>query len=84
MDLEMTVDLLMHALDKELESAAWDIWISKVPSMSKDNVIDFEPFFEKLKKSSKKQKPVEKTYEEIEIEMEKVVSAYEKKVKNGF
>lgn len=61
------------------DNAAWDQWVSIYPNMNEENFIPFGKF------KDKQQEPsgitTDKTLEEIEEEMLKVVAAYENGVK---
>ena len=42
------VKAIVQAVKEEEERKAWDMWISKLPNMTKDNFINFTDFHDKL------------------------------------
>jgi hypothetical protein len=67
----------MDAQDNDEEKRIWQLWASVYPYMSKENFVDYSEFKNKhLRKDYS-----EKSYEEIEAEMNKVIEAYERQVK---
>lgn len=77
MELDLTVDLILHAIKKENENKAWQMWIAKYQHMKEENFVPFSEFY----KEAIKPKPQKKNDEEVESELLKVVRAYEKAVK---
>jgi hypothetical protein len=75
--IERLWKLLIDACDTEEEKRLWDIYVSVYPYMDKEKFIDFSEFKEKHLKSNYS----EKSYEEIEAEMNKVIEVYERQVK---
>lgn len=79
MNLDFSIDLIIYALEKEQEKIAWDLWITLYPKMltGKLEFVSFEEFKNKLYKKNY----TNKSYQEIEEEMDKVIKAYERQVK---
>lgn len=77
LEFDFTIDLINYAFEKDLENTAWELWISKFPLMDKENFISFEDF----KNTLFKKKYTNKSYDDIEKEMENVIKAYERQVK---
>lgn len=77
LDLEISLDLLTFAINKEKEDTAWERWIAIYPYMEMKR-LEFMSF-EKYKKElfEKKPKVSKKTIEDIEEEMTKVIATYE-------
>lgn len=67
--------MIIHALEKETERAAWDIWIAQYPYFSEETFVPFAEFVEKQKQPTNIK--TFKTDEEIMEEMLKVVENYE-------
>lgn len=78
--ISVFIDYLMHALEKEREQAAWDLWSRLYPHMIEKTIKykDFSEFKRELFKP--KIKPTNKTAEEIEAEMMRVIDSYEQKL----
>lgn len=73
----MSVEYITHALEKEREAAAWDLWRELYPYMYTKSIEfkDFGTFKAEVFKS--KTKPSNKSPEEIRAEMLRVIAAYE-------
>jgi len=69
MGLEFDMDLLWHALEREKQDAAWDLWRSFYKDMTEDTFISFGDFMGKLYGRSKPMK----SKEEIESEFSGIV-----------
>lgn len=56
MDLpsETLVDLLAHAVDKELEDKLWQKWLAELPNMDEKTFIPFEEYKRRTFTSKKK------------------------------
>lgn len=67
--------MLNFALEKELEGAAWDIWIVTYPNFTEENFISFEDFKNSI---TKKNNEVFKSDSEIRAEMMKLMEITEK------
>jgi hypothetical protein len=61
LDYEYGMDLCTQAMEKEREQKAWEIWLSKYPSMDKDTFISFEDYY----KGTKTEKQVQPSEEDI-------------------
>ena len=80
-DLPLTVifDYINHALEKEKERKAWDLWTSLYPKMITGQ-IKFKSFTEfKNSLFSPIIRHTPKTTDEIEEEMSAIINNYEKK-----
>ncbi|MBN2796234.1 MAG: hypothetical protein JXR88_12560 [Clostridia bacterium] len=73
--MEFENTMVIHALEKEVERAAWDIWIAKYPDFTEETFISFSDFLSLQMKPNEVK--VFKSDEEILDEMLKVVSQYE-------
>jgi hypothetical protein len=73
--------LLIKASEKETENLVYELWKTLYPKMMTQQIefIEFSTFKEKL--LTKTTQTSNKSYEEIEKEMEQVMAAYEGKVK---
>lgn len=71
--------LLIRAFEKDEENKAWDLYLTKFPSMNKDNYINFDDF---LKKTKCKQPKEQQTVNEIREEFNKVKNIHQGRVKN--
>ena len=69
--------MITHALEKEAENAAWDIWIAVYPNFTEETFIPFADF--KAEQLKKKPRKVIKTPEEIIKEMTAVVEHFEQR-----
>jgi len=80
MDLPISVSYIYHALEKEQETTAWDLWSGLYPQMMLGYIKpqDFADFKKDLFVEEKQVS--KKTLEEIESEMMGVVAAYERQV----
>lgn len=67
--------MLIKAFDKKQEKRLWDIWSLKYPHMTHEDFISFEDF--KKESLTPKSTITEKSLEEIEEEMNKVITRYE-------
>lgn len=74
-------NFLDHALEKEINQTAFDVWISVYPLMIEEKIesIDFEDFKGRFFK--KQTAGSNKSIKEIEKEMDEIITAYEKAVK---
>lgn len=68
------MSLIDHAIKKEKELAAWDLWKALYPNMNKNSWISFEDF--KKKVISERNIYTHKDYEDIKNEMDAVVKAF--------
>lgn len=77
--MSMAVDYIVYALEKEKEQAVWDLWTQLYPWMVTEFIIfkSFDEFKRELLKPAVKHS--NKTLEEIEQEMDRVIAAYKKK-----
>lgn len=75
--LSTGVQFILHAISKENERMAWDLWKQTYPFMVLDLIEskNFNDFKNEI--LSRQHKYSEKTSKQIEDEMMKVVSAYE-------
>lgn len=76
--LSAGIDFIFHAIEKERERWAWDLYTSIYPYMILERVkaTEFDEF--KMKLFQPKHKYTEtKTYEEINNEMMNVIASYE-------
>jgi len=71
--------LIKHSVEKEQEKYIWEMWLARYQWMDKDNFISFNDFKKNLLKPTVQHS--NKSLEEIEEEMMKVVKAYEGQVK---
>jgi hypothetical protein len=69
--------MITHAMEKEAERAAWDIWISVYPGFTKDTFVPFSEF--KAAQLKVRPRATTKTWDEITEEMDAVVQQYEAK-----
>lgn len=74
LDLEINFDLIDFAIEKERENNLWEVYSLQYPNMNEDTFISFEDYKKKWTDSLNGSKI---SYEEIEIEMDKVVRSYE-------
>lgn len=72
--------LLIKASEKETENLIFELWKSLYPKMMAGQ-IDFIEFSAFKKKLTSKSQTSSKSYEEIELEMDKIIAAYEGQVK---
>ena len=72
MDMDFNVDLFIYAIEKDKENKLWELWKLQYPQMDKENYISFEEY----KNKNIKKQTSNKTYEEIEKEMEEVEKAF--------
>lgn len=77
MDDEITIDMIIYALERDAEQAAWDVWVALYPGFTKDTFVPFSEFKDAQLKS--KPRPTVKTWEEITQEMDGLVARYEAK-----
>lgn len=75
LDLDFTPEMINHALMKEAEQAAWEIWIAVYPNFTEETFIPFSDF----KDQQLQVKPPKqlKSFDDIVDEMTEVVSAFE-------
>ena len=75
--MPLSAEYITHAIDKEREAAAWDLWRGIYPYLYIKSIEfkDFGTFKAEVFKS--KPKPSNKTPEEIRAEMLRVIAAYE-------
>jgi hypothetical protein len=71
--------LLIKASEKETENLIYDLWKSLYPEMMCGK-IDFIEFSEFKTKILSKPQTTNKTHEEITVEIDKVIAAYEGQV----
>jgi hypothetical protein len=73
--------LLIKASEKETENLVYELWKTLYPKMMTEQIefMEFSTFKEKL--LAKTTQTSNKSYEEIEMEMEQVLAAYEGQVK---
>lgn len=71
-------ELLIKAFEKEYEDSLWDTWKLQYPQMDKETFITYADY---KKKSiiAQVNKGSQKSYEEIENEMDQVIKAHEAK-----
>lgn len=71
--------LLIKASEKENENFIFDLWKTLYPKMMLGHIdfMDFNTYKEKL---MSKKKTSDKSYEEIEKEMDQVIAAFERQV----
>jgi hypothetical protein len=77
MDLPLSADYILHAVEKENDATAWDLWSGLYPQMMLGYIKtqDFADFKKSL--FVKENQTSKKTHEEIQTEMMRVVAAYE-------
>jgi len=78
MDLEFDIDLIAHAVEKEEERAAWDLWALSYKDMTDETFIPFEEFRDNL---YVRKKPM-KSKQDIEAEFEAIIEN-DNKVRGG-
>lgn len=73
MDLPFNISFIEHALEKEKETATWELWRSIYPDMMKGSMdfISYSDYKDKI--FSKQHKYTSKTNEEIEQEFAGIV-----------
>lgn len=59
------VQLIAKAIEKQEESKAWDMWLTKYPNMTKDTYVPFKQFFQTQKQPISK-RPKEDILKEAE------------------
>ena len=79
MDLDFSIDLIVYALEKNMENDIFEMWKLQYPQMEKETFISFEDYLEDYKANYKVKKHTAKSVEEIEDEMLKVVKSYERR-----
>ena len=47
--IKFGIKMLYHALDKEIESKAWGMWLTKYPDMDKNTFVPFSKFYDDMK-----------------------------------
>ena len=72
MDMDFDIDLFIYAIEKDKENKLWELWKLQYPQMDKESFITFEEY----KNKNIKKQTTQKTYEEIEKEMEEVEKAF--------
>ncbi len=75
MNLDFNIDLYIYALEKNTENELFDMWKLQFPNMDKETYISFDDYKKKLINN---RRTSNLSYEEIEIEMEKVEKAFKK------
>jgi len=75
MGMDFSIDLFLHAIEKNRENDLWETWALHYPRMDKENFISFEDY----KKKSITQAVTKISFEDIEKEMEQVVKAFEER-----
>ena len=72
MDMDFDIDLFIYAIEKDKENKLWELWKLQYPQMDEESFITFEEY----KNKNIKKQTTQKTYEEIEKEMEEVEKAF--------
>jgi hypothetical protein len=72
MDMDFSIDLIIYAIEKDIENELLRMWELQFPNMDKESFISFEDYKSKL--MSKKHTKI--SYEDIEKEMEQVEKAF--------
>jgi len=71
---------LNHALEKEIDQTLFKVWLAAYPLMLTEKIENMT--FDEFKSMNKKKHSVSnKSVKEIEDEMDKIITAYEKAVK---
>jgi len=75
MGMDFSIELFLHAIEKNRENDLWETWSLQYPRMDAENFISFEDY----KKKSITQTVTKISFEDIEKEMEQVVKAFEER-----
>ena len=70
--MDFTIELFVHALEKNMENDLYEVWKLQYPQMTKETFISFEDY--KDKRMSKKH--TNKSFEDIEKEMLMLENAF--------
>ena len=73
--MDFTIELFIHAIEKNRENDLWDMWKLQYPLMSKESYVSFENY----KKTSIIQKTTKISYEDIQNEMDAVIKNHEER-----
>ena len=73
MEMDFSIDLIIYAFEKNTENELYDLWKLQFPNMDKESFVSFEDYKKKVMTNRNYTKI---SYEEIEIEMEKVEKAF--------
>lgn len=80
MDLPFSADMIAHAIDREKRDQAWDLWSQIYWKMEKESFIPFDDFVDQaFPKGGARSTTSLKDWDDIEDEMDAIVTAYEVK-----
>ena len=75
MHMDFSLELIMYALEKNMENEIFEMWKLQFPQMTEENFISFYDY----KNSMLTKKHTKISYEEIELEMLRVEKAFEER-----
>jgi len=75
MEMDFSLELFIHAIEKNRENSLWDMWSLQYPLMRKETYVSFENY----KKTSITQKTTKISYEDIQKEMDAVIKNHEER-----